>query len=303
MHSSVSVKGKEMLDLGVIDSNLKEGFYESAIQFILDIRKFWENSLENHQPESEEYAKIIEISNYFEDLLRDLGDPQLVPEKYREIPEVKKKDVGVTKEHPKKVTKAPPLSKTKATKSKAQKQMTIQEKAELKQNIMLLPPEKLPGIIQIIKDTINMPQNQESLEFDIDTLPPDKCRELDQYVKDNIQGKPKELNEKIEEVVSQIPQVPDITVQQMYQAGFNPNIQAMQQQMYMGMNSGAIQQMPTQMMYPNNFQGMYVPQMQAYQEMPEGRQPASVDRRMAGEANDENKDNSNESSMLSYLII
>ena len=73
--------------------------------------------------------------------------------------------------------------------------MSIQEKSQLKQNIMKLSQDKIPGVIRIIKDTIDLSNSQENLEFDIDGLPPRKCRELEQYVRRNM-GNSKKSNKK-----------------------------------------------------------------------------------------------------------
>ena len=71
--------------------------------------------------------------------------------------------------------------------------MTKAEKAELKTNIMKLGADKLTGMINILKEVLDVSKYSETLEFDIESLPAYKCRELDVYVKENLPTESKKV--------------------------------------------------------------------------------------------------------------
>eukprot|EP01022_Parablepharisma_sp_SALTPOND_P034414 TRINITY_DN916_c0_g1_i1.p2 TRINITY_DN916_c0_g1~~TRINITY_DN916_c0_g1_i1.p2 ORF type:complete len:530 (-),score=67.04 TRINITY_DN916_c0_g1_i1:10370-11959(-) len=176
---------KEPMDLNTVEKKLKSGAYPSSYHFALDIRKIWNNSWTYNPQGTEVFNYTNEISNYFEKLMKEVGDVQFVPEENLEIQDLKKKVdkvAGVLKRFT--ATGAGPAT-TKAggtPKTALDRPMTAQEKAQLRQKIMMLPQEKLHGVISIIQDSIDMSKSNEVLEFDIDSLPTRKCRELEQYV-------------------------------------------------------------------------------------------------------------------------
>ncbi len=183
---NLSVPGREVLDLATLERKLKTGGYTNSGQFAADVRKIWSNSWQLHQPGTDSYIATTEMSNYFEKLVQDLdiGDVPFIAE---ESPE----SAAPTKATPKSATatsRQPAATKPAAATSKnpAERPMSTQEKAQLKQNIMRLPQEKLQGVIKIIQSAVNTSKSRETLEFDIDKLPIRVCRELDVYVKKNI---------------------------------------------------------------------------------------------------------------------
>jgi len=182
---------KEPMDISTVERKLKSGAYPSSYHFALDIRKIWSNSWSYNQPGSELYNLTTEISNYFEMLMKDVGDVQFVTEENTELQELKKqvnKVAGTLRKFTGTSAGAVPTKTAPGSTPKAfmDKPMTAQEKALLRQNIMKLPQDKLQGVISIIQDTIDTSKNKEVLEFDIDALPTRKCRELDQYVRKNL---------------------------------------------------------------------------------------------------------------------
>ncbi len=182
---------KEPMDLTIVERKLKGGVYPSSYHFALDIRKIWNNSWAVYPPSTELYNYTTEISNYFEKLMKEIGDVPIVPEESVQLQELKKKMSKVEGtlrrfESGAAVAAVRPPTGTHKAPSAMDKPMTAQEKALLRQNIMKLPQEKLQGVIAIIRDSIDMEKNKEVLEFDIDALPTRKCRELDLYVKKSI---------------------------------------------------------------------------------------------------------------------
>lgn len=180
--------GKEPMDLRIVEKKLKGGLYHTSYHFALDVRKIWTNSWETNEIGSEIYEQTKEISNVFEKLMMEVGDIPIIYEEISEIQQLKKQVNKVTGQL-KKIAANPVTSKGLSAgtpRGGVEKPMTIQEKSVLKQSIMNLPPDKLPGVIQLIKDSINLSKSQDVLEFDIDKLPVRKCRELEQYVRKNI---------------------------------------------------------------------------------------------------------------------
>ncbi len=193
--SSASMPGyeqgtREAMDLTTLERKLKSGAYPSSFQFALDARKIWSNSWSVNHAGSDAFIATTEISNYFEKLMKELGEVQILPEENSELQELKKKvkkvDSAIRKIAGGVAIKA--AAPQPASRSILDRPMSTQEKAQLKQNIMKLPQEKLQGVIAIIQSSVEMPQDKETLEFDIDKLPVRTCRELDQYVKKSIQG-------------------------------------------------------------------------------------------------------------------
>lgn len=177
---------KEPMDFSTVERKLKSGAYASTNSFVQDVRKIWNNAWSYNEPGTEIYIGTTEISNFFEESIKDLGDIPLTESASNEIQELKKQVSKVTGQIKKIASAAPQRVSGSSTKNLGNKAMTTQEKAQLKVNIMKLPPDKLPGIVQIIRDAIDIPQNKDSLEFDIDSLPPRSCRELEQFVKKNL---------------------------------------------------------------------------------------------------------------------
>lgn len=66
------------------------------------------------------------------------------------------------------------------------KQMSMDEKTNLKNSISMISPEQQRGIIILVQDCINQ-NNNEIFEFELDQLPTRKCRELEAYVRKCIQ--------------------------------------------------------------------------------------------------------------------
>lgn len=72
------------------------------------------------------------------------------------------------------------------------KPMSMQEKTNLGNNIRLLSPDQLRGIISILSDPNSVESNLKYFEFDIENLPVRKLRELEKYVSQSM----KEVNKK-----------------------------------------------------------------------------------------------------------
>lgn len=190
------------MDLSTVENKLKAGMYQSSYHFALDVRKIWNNSWKYNQDGTDIYLATTEMSKFFEKGMKEVGELPFSTEECVEIQELKKQVSKVSGALKKIKTTAGAGLQSKtggAGGSKGgmmEKEMSMQEKATLKQNIMKLPQDKLTGVISIIQDTVDTNKNKEVLEFDIDTLPTRKCRELELYVKKNIPSASKSSKKK-----------------------------------------------------------------------------------------------------------
>lgn len=180
-------KIKEPMDLTTVERKLKNGAYPSTTNFIQDVRKIWTNAWSYNMPGTSIYIATTEISHLFEEKVQELGDVPLTESASNEIEELKKQVNKMTGAIKRITSVGSTKGISSSQKSPMSRPMTTQEKAELKMNIMNLPPDKLPGVIEIIKFAVDTTQNKDTLEFDIDILPPKCCRELELYVKKYMQ--------------------------------------------------------------------------------------------------------------------
>lgn len=72
------------------------------------------------------------------------------------------------------------------------REMTIQERQTLGHNINFLNTDQLMGIYEIVKDSI--PNQSDTLEFDLKELSNQKCRELEEYVNRCIKQNHEDVN-------------------------------------------------------------------------------------------------------------
>lgn len=155
------------LDLSVVEKRLNSGNYTTLDQFVEDVRKIWANVQSFIRPNIDIHAANMSLSAYFEDLLAKMT---------------------ASSEQPTKSSRSAKATKGSKRKSALERPLSGKEKMKLKQNVMLLPQDRLQGVIMILQSAVDMSKSVETLEFDIDKLPVRVARELDQYVKDNIQS-------------------------------------------------------------------------------------------------------------------
>ena len=181
----------EQMDLGTMEHKLTAGNYSTSGQFVSDGRKTWFNVIEISPPGTDLYNSAKEMSNYFENLITNLGDVSLF------------ESHGITKSESKENTNKGGMAANKS-KGIVSKPLSAHEKAILKHNIMRLTQDQLQGVIEILQNSIDMSKNSETLEFDIDKLPVKVARELDKYVKENIPDLKKVSKKKPEQIKKKV---------------------------------------------------------------------------------------------------
>ncbi len=179
---------KEPMDLSTVEKKLKAGAYTSTNNFAVDVRKIWSNAWSFNQPGSEIYIMTTKISDYFENMIKEVEDVAFVPNGNNEIQELKKKVNKVTGVLRKMAGNAPqPMVQRTAANNSGKKllerPMTTHEKALLGQNIRKLPQDKVLEMLQLLRDVVDLSKATEGVELDLEKLPTKKCRELELYVK------------------------------------------------------------------------------------------------------------------------
>lgn len=170
-----------------IEKNLRMCKYTTVFQFGMDVRKIWNYYFSTTLPNSEIYQKIFTLSNYFEEMFKEVENS--VPEEKSDIHELNKK-VSKLQEKFNELNKNPvPNNNLRKDRPRNEKPMTMTEKNQLGTNIRMLNPEQLKGIIKLLSDSLNVDQHSKYFEFDIEALSNKKLRDLEKYVKNCLKNK------------------------------------------------------------------------------------------------------------------
>jgi hypothetical protein len=153
----------------------------------MDVRKIWNYYFSTTLPNSEIYQKIFTLSNYFEEMFKEVENS--VPEEKSDIHELNRK-VSKLQEKFNELNKNPvPSNNMRKDRPRNEKPMTMAEKNQLGTNIRMLNPEQLKGIIKLLSDSLNVDQHSKYFEFDIEALSNKKLRDLEKYVKNCLKNK------------------------------------------------------------------------------------------------------------------
>ena len=175
--------------LSSIEKKIKNNTYSSSFQFGMDIRAIWNYHFSQSTINSDIYQKTFTLSNYFEEIFKDIEN---TTEEKRDFHELQKK---VTKLQEKfntlnKNSTSNNIVKRERSYSTSEKPMTTSEKNQLANKIKMLNHDQLKGIIKIVSDSLTLVDpNSKYFEFDIETLQTKKLRELEKYVKNCLKAK------------------------------------------------------------------------------------------------------------------
>jgi len=182
-----SIVNSEAPNLINIEKNLRMCKYTTIFQFGMDVRKIWNHYFSTTLPNSEIYQKIFTLSNYFEEMFKEVENS--VPEEKSDIHELNRK-VSKLQEKFNELNKNPvPTNNMRKDRPRNEKPMTMAEKNQLGTNIRMLNPEQLKGIIKLLSDSLNVDQHSKYFEFDIEALSNKKLRDLEKYVKNCLKNK------------------------------------------------------------------------------------------------------------------
>jgi len=138
------------IDLSVVEKRLQAEEYASSKEFAADIRKMWSNSFLYNQRGTDIYIATIDLSAYFENLIKGNEDV-------------------VLRAHPK-----APAPRQEQEYSEAKRRL-------LGSRIKMLQPKYFKGVYDIVKNSTGAGEKGDEFEFDIELLPSDICRRLEDY--------------------------------------------------------------------------------------------------------------------------
>jgi hypothetical protein len=172
------------LSLSKIEKNIREYKYQTTYEFIMDLRKLWNNFLKIYESQPEIKEKVCEMARKSEQLYCELESANIekieledlnkkVDNLEKKLREIKGNGIGI----------GGGFSLKKS--SMSERSLSLNEKTVIKNNIKLLTIEQKKGIAEILRDTIDT-DNKKILQFDIDKLQNKKLKQLDEYVKDCI---------------------------------------------------------------------------------------------------------------------
>mmetsp|Transcript_13350 Transcript_13350/g.19489 ORF Transcript_13350/g.19489 Transcript_13350/m.19489 type:complete len:416 (+) Transcript_13350:19-1266(+) len=174
---------EEPMDLSIVEDKLKNGEYDTAFQFAMDMRKIWSNSFYYNAKGSDLYHMTMELSSLFEKLMK--GNESLILSDKKDVVQDLYRKLEKLSKGFKEMQNKTPATANRVQVKPAEKPMTIQEKKQLCQNIKKLEPRFLRGVLDIVQESMDV--QGEELEFDVDKLPAKTCRELEKYVKQCLQ--------------------------------------------------------------------------------------------------------------------
>jgi hypothetical protein len=178
----------EQFSLSGIEKKIKNNLYSSSFQFGMEIRSIWNYHFQNSTINSDIYQKTFTLSNFFEEIFKDIEN--CADEKKEINEEQKKPDKLDQVNNTINKISAPPIPiKKEPSLSVTDKPMTTLEKTRLGNNIKNLKPELARGIINLLSDSNKVETNSKYFEFDIETLPTKKLREIEKYVKNCLKPK------------------------------------------------------------------------------------------------------------------
>lgn len=157
------------IDLGQVESKLRNGDYETAFHFAMDVRKIWNNSFYYNANDIVLYQMTLEMSLLFEHCIK--GNENLVLTDQKEIVQELNNKIRKLNKN---------IRDARYPQNICEKALSFEEKKSLHERIRQLEPKYLKGLLELVR--ANTKCQGEELEFDIDTLPPQTCRDLLRYV-------------------------------------------------------------------------------------------------------------------------
>ena len=188
LHLDYYEKIEEPMDISTVEQKLKEGEYETGYQFAFHMRLIWSNSFFYNSNNSQLYSATMELSTFFEKIMKG-NEGLILGEKKDLVNELHKKIDKLSQGFKEIQNKPKPV-----VNQQDNKPLTYIEKKQLCENIKKIEPKYLKGVLDIVKECTDM--KGEELEFDIDKLPPKVCRELDKYTRNCLKNVIKPQNPK-----------------------------------------------------------------------------------------------------------
>ncbi|KAK3138068.1 hypothetical protein QOZ80_5AG0364000 [Eleusine coracana subsp. coracana] len=195
---------KHPMDLGTIRGRLSRGQYRNPKDFAADVRLTFHNAMTYNPKGQDVHIMAEQLSGIFEAQWPDieaevnyLASCPPLPKKFPPPPiDLRFLDRSDSLRHhmaldsnsrpishtPTYSARTPSMKKPRA-KDPNKRDMTIEEKRKLSDNLQNLPPEKLDAVVQIIKNkNLSVRQHDDEIEVEIDSMDAETLWELDRFV-------------------------------------------------------------------------------------------------------------------------
>lgn len=190
---------KAPMDLGTVKSRLDKNFYQSPMEFMVDVRLTFRNAMTYNPKGQDVYVMAEQLLQIFEDkwvvIEADyVQELKLVVERESRLT----KKPHTPEEPPVEALNAfelstnlvnlghpgrPAAPKKPKARDPNKREMTYAEKQKLSSNLQSLPAEKLESVVDIIKKrSSSLRQHDDEIEVDIDSFDTETLWELDRFV-------------------------------------------------------------------------------------------------------------------------
>ena len=168
-----------------IDKKVKTYQYSSIYSFGMEIRTLFTNLFSICVEDRNSYNKGMVLNKYFEDIYRDISEPQVENKEIEQLnKKIQKIESQIQDKRPSSITNTfGNKQQSRVQVPQNEKPMTMNEKNILSNNIRSLSTEQMKGIINLLCDQYPLEKNSKYFEFDIEKLSTKKLRELEKYVK------------------------------------------------------------------------------------------------------------------------
>ncbi|CAO2191965.1 unnamed protein product [Urochloa humidicola] len=193
---------KQPMDLGTIRARLSKGQYRNPKEFADDVRLTFHNAMTYNPKGQDVHFMAEQLSGIFEAQWPEieaevnyLASCPPLPKKFPPPPIDLRllERSGSMRQHmaldsSRPVSHTPTYSRTPSMKKPRAKDpnkrdMTIDEKRKLSENLQNLPPEKLDAVVQVIKNkNLSVRQHEDEIEVEIDSMDAETLWELDRFV-------------------------------------------------------------------------------------------------------------------------
>ncbi|CAO2202406.1 unnamed protein product [Urochloa humidicola] len=193
---------KQPMDLGTIRARLSKGQYRNPKEFADDVRLTFHNAMTYNPKGQDVHFMAEQLSGIFEAQWPEieaevnyLASCPPLPKKFPPPPIDLRllERSGSMRQHmaldsSRPVSHTPTYSRTPSMKKPRAKDpnkrdMTIDEKRKLSENLQNLPPEKLDAVVQVIKNkNLSVRQHEDEIEVEIDSMDVETLWELDRFV-------------------------------------------------------------------------------------------------------------------------
>ncbi|KAK3138067.1 hypothetical protein QOZ80_5AG0363990 [Eleusine coracana subsp. coracana] len=196
---------KHPMDLGTIRGRLSHGQYRNPKEFAADVRLTFHNAMTYNDKGQDVHVMAEQLLAIFEaqwpEIEAEVDYLASCPPLPKEFPpppidlRFLERSVSVIKHnmaldsnsrpisHTPNYNARTPSSRKPRAKDPNKRDMTIEEKRKLSENLQNLPPEKLNAVVQIIENkNLSVRQHEDEIEVEIDTMDAETLWELDRFV-------------------------------------------------------------------------------------------------------------------------